>query len=49
MTTIHLSLSCGDYDINRALIEGTVVPQGVDLTVITAPSPERHWGRGRHL
>ena len=40
---LALSLACGDYDINQALIRGDVVPQGVDLTVITAPSPERHW------
>jgi len=40
---LGLSLAVGDYDINQALIRGDVVPQGVDLTVITAPSPERHW------
>jgi 4,5-dihydroxyphthalate decarboxylase len=40
---IQLSLACGDYDINRALIDGDVVAQGVDLSVITAPSPQRHW------
>lgn len=45
---LRLSLACGDYDINRALIDGTVVPQGVELTVIVAPSPERHWRMARH-
>lgn len=45
---IHLSLACGDYDINRALIEGTVRPDGVDLTVIVEPSPQRHWRMGRY-
>lgn len=37
-----LTLACGDYDINRALADGRVRPQGVDLTVLTLPSPERH-------
>jgi 4,5-dihydroxyphthalate decarboxylase len=40
---VHLTLACGTYDINQALISGDVVPQGIELTVITAPSPERHW------
>jgi len=45
---IPISLACGDYDINRALIDGRVVPHGVDLTVVTAPSPERHWRMSRN-
>jgi 4,5-dihydroxyphthalate decarboxylase len=40
---LALSLAVGDYDINQALIRGEVAPQGVELTVITAPSPQRHW------
>lgn len=40
---IRLSLACGDYDINQGLINGVVQPQGVDLTVITEHSPERHF------
>jgi 4,5-dihydroxyphthalate decarboxylase len=40
--TRRLSLACGDYDINRALIEGRVTPRGVELTVLAMPSPERH-------
>ncbi len=46
---IHLTLACGTYDINRGLIDREVQPQGIDLTVITASSPERHWRMGRHL
>ena len=42
MTNRRLTLACGDYDINRALIEGRVTPRGVDLTVLAMPSPERH-------
>ena len=37
-----LSLAVGDYDINRGLITGAVSPQGVALTVLALPSPERH-------
>lgn len=48
-TKIHLTLACGNYDINRALIDGTVLPRGVELTVIVAPSPERHWRMARNL
>ncbi len=40
---VHLTLACGTYDINQGLITGEVVPQGIELSVITAPSPERHW------
>jgi 4,5-dihydroxyphthalate decarboxylase len=42
MTDVRLTLACGDYDINRALIDGRVAPRGVSLTVLTMPSPERH-------
>jgi 4,5-dihydroxyphthalate decarboxylase len=45
---IPLSLACGSYDINQALIDGTVVPDGTDLTVLTYSSPERHWRMIRH-
>lgn len=41
--TVHLTLACGTYDINQGLISGDVVAQGIELSVITAPSPERHW------
>ena len=43
MSNIRLTLGCGDYDLTRALIDGTVHPQGIDLTVLPMPSPERHW------
>lgn len=44
MSRIRLTLACGDYEIVRALKEGIVQPDGIDLTVLTAmdPSP-RHW------
>jgi len=49
MARLHLTLSCGDYDITRGLIDGTTSIEGVDLTVIALPSPERHWRMIRHL
>lgn len=42
MTDPRLTLACGDYDINRALIEGRAAVRGVSLTVLAMPSPERH-------
>jgi len=43
MANIRLTLGCGDYDLTRALIDGSVRPAGIDLTVLAMPSPERHW------
>jgi 4,5-dihydroxyphthalate decarboxylase len=41
---IPLSLACGDYGITRPLQEGSVAPDGVDLTILTAmDSTTRHW------
>jgi hypothetical protein len=43
-TRIPLTLACGDYEIIRPLKEGTVRPDGIDLTVLTAmDSTTRHW------
>ena len=42
MGKLHLSLSCGDYDRTRYLIDGTVQPEGIDLTVLPLVSAERH-------
>lgn len=44
MSNIQLTLACGDYEIVRALFEGQVKPDGIDLTVLTtADSTTRHW------
>jgi len=41
---IPLTLACGDYEITRALKEGQVVPDGIELTVLTdMDSTTRHW------
>jgi 4,5-dihydroxyphthalate decarboxylase len=48
MSKLRLSLAIGDYDITRALLDGTVRPQGVDPITMTYPSPQRHWRMLRH-
>jgi 4,5-dihydroxyphthalate decarboxylase len=41
---IPLSLACGDYEITRPLQEGSVAPDGLALTILTAmDSSTRHW------
>ncbi|MFQ5903396.1 MAG: ABC transporter substrate-binding protein [Candidatus Binatia bacterium] len=41
---LHLTLACGDYEIVRALKEGSVKPDGIELTVLTdMASDVRHW------
>ncbi len=41
---IPLTLACGDYEITRALKEGAVTPDGIELTVLTdMDSTTRHW------
>ena len=49
---LALTFACGDYEIMRALKEGIVEAEGIELTVLTdmAPSP-RHWRflRGREF
>ena len=33
-------MACGDYDFLRPLINGEIQPQGIDLNVLTMPSPK---------
>ena len=41
---VQLTLCCGDYEIVRALKEGAVEPDGIELTMVTSPdSTTRHW------
>jgi 4,5-dihydroxyphthalate decarboxylase len=41
---IYLTLACGDYESIRALKEGTVTPDGIELTVLTDMTSDiRHW------
>ena len=39
---LKLSMTCGPYDRARALIDGTVKPEGIDLEVHVNKSPGRH-------
>ena len=48
MARLQLTLACGDYDLTQPLTDGTVRPRGIDLVVVTLPSPERHWRMLRH-
>ncbi len=48
MGRLQLSLACGDYDLLRPLVDGTVRAEGMDLVCVTLPSPERHWRMLRH-
>lgn len=41
---LHLTLACGDYEIVRPLMEATVRPDGIELTVLTGMTSDvRHW------
>jgi 4,5-dihydroxyphthalate decarboxylase len=41
---LKLTLACGDYESIRALKEGTVKPDGIELTLLTdMTSDVRHW------
>jgi 4,5-dihydroxyphthalate decarboxylase len=43
-TKLPLTLACGQYEIVRALIEGVVEPDGIELTILTdMDSTTRHW------
>ncbi len=46
---IPITLALGDYDVNDGLISGAVRVPGVDLTVLTMPSPQRHWRMTQHV
>ncbi|HEX4112137.1 MAG TPA: ABC transporter substrate-binding protein [Stellaceae bacterium] len=40
MSRLRLTLACWDYDRTRALSDGRVVPDGIDLTYLTLPVEE---------
>jgi 4,5-dihydroxyphthalate decarboxylase len=49
MSRVRLSIAVGDYEIIRALKEGSVTADGLDLVVLTGHGPrERHWRMARH-
>lgn len=48
MPPLHLTLACGDNELTRAVANGSVQPEGVDLTVLRLSAPERHWRMSRY-
>jgi 4,5-dihydroxyphthalate decarboxylase len=48
MSKLRVSVACGDYDIVRALKEGAVEAEGLELIFLSEMGPrERHWRMGR--
>jgi 4,5-dihydroxyphthalate decarboxylase len=45
MGKLHLDLACGSYDRTRALEEGLIQPEGIDLTFIPMSPPEEVFWR----
>jgi 4,5-dihydroxyphthalate decarboxylase len=44
LSKLPLTLACGDYEIVRALKDGAVQPEGIDLNLLTGmDSTTRHW------
>jgi len=49
-TKLKLTVACGDYGLVRALKDGMVTPDGIDLVLLTGMgSRERHWRMARQL
>jgi 4,5-dihydroxyphthalate decarboxylase len=45
---LRLTVACGDYEIVRALKDGTVTADGLELVMLTGMGPrERHWRMAR--
>ena len=43
MPKMRLTLACGPYDRTQALRDGTIVPEGIDLTYLTLQPAEIFW------
>lgn len=43
MTKLNLTLACGNYDRTRALMDGTVQAEGVELNYLPLPPGETFW------
>jgi 4,5-dihydroxyphthalate decarboxylase len=48
MSKLRLTLACWDYDRARALADGEVVPEGIDLNVLALPVEETFFRMLRH-
>lgn len=43
MSSLRLSLACGPYDRTQALRDGTIRPQGIELTYVSGQPAELFW------
>jgi 4,5-dihydroxyphthalate decarboxylase len=48
MTKLRMTLACWDYDRTRALADGTVRPEGIDLVYLSQPVEETFFRMLRH-
>ena len=48
MSKLRMSLGCWDYDRTRALMDGSVQPQGIDLNYLNMPVEETFFRMLRH-
>ena len=48
MADLHLTLACEDYDRTRALRDGTVRPEGINLNYLVLPVEEIFWRMLKH-
>ncbi len=48
MSKLRLTLACWDYDRTRALADGSVAPDGIDLNYLTLPVEETFFRMLRH-
>ena len=48
MSSLRLTVACGRYDRTQALIDGRVVPEGVELTFIPLRPGETFWRMLNH-
>ncbi len=48
MTRLRLTFACGDYDRTRALAEGTIRPDGIELNYLRLPVEETFFRMMRH-
>src|SRR5438105_4740485 len=47
MSRLRLTFACWDYDRTRALVDGSVQPEGIDLTYLSLPVEETFFRRRR--
>ena len=48
VSRVHLTFACGDYDRTRALEDGSVQADGIDLTYLRLPVEETFFRMLRH-